>query len=102
LNKVTVAAKFVDTFLYQLMKFQEYRNLWTDLYLIIDSRIISRLKKCGDAQLRNFLKDYPNSPYEATYTQYLRLQDALDEYLKRINSYHIKSNIELNFLWASV
>ena len=101
LNKVTVAAKFIDTFLYQLMKFQEYRNLWGDLYLIIDRRIISRLKRCGDEKLKKFLESYPGSPYEANYTEYLKLQHALNAYLQRINSDLIKSRIELNFLWAT-
>jgi hypothetical protein len=100
LKRVTVAAKFIDTFLYHLMKFEEYRKLWTVLHLIVDSRLIRKLKKYGDKSLIAFLKNYPNSPYEASYSQYLELQDYLDEYIRGLNSPFIKNKIELNFLWA--
>src|SRR5688500_15296660 len=51
LKKETVAAKFLDTFLYQLMKFEEYRKLWPQLHLIIDDRILKKLRLCGDKEL---------------------------------------------------
>ena len=63
--------------------------------------LFHRLKKSGDEELNQFLKNYPTSPYEAPYTQYLRLQDALDQYVERIKSPFIKNKIELNFLWAA-
>lgn len=101
LNNVIVAAKFVDTFLYQLMKFEEYRSLWSDLNLIIDQRIMPRLKGIADVNLLKILKNYPKNPYEATYDQYLQLQKELKQFITRLDSKFIRDRIQLNFLWAS-
>lgn len=100
LKEETVAAKFLDTFLYQLMKFEEYRNLWPKLHLIIDDRILKKLKQLKDEDLLQFLKSFPKSAYEADYSQYLGLQEKIQQFLEYTNSDFFRNKIDLNFLWA--
>lgn len=99
LNKETVAAKFVDTFLYQLTKFDEYYYLSKKLNLIIDNRVITKLRKISDNELKIFLDSYPNSVYEATYHQYQDLQIQITEFIQRSKNPFILKKIDLNILW---
>jgi hypothetical protein len=58
----SVAAKFLNTFMYQLMKHQEARALFPCLYLPLDSRVFSRLRQLRPHSLASLQADFKVSP----------------------------------------
>jgi len=107
-----VAAKFLNTYLHQLMKYQPCRPLWNQLHLPLDSRILEALWRLRQdtqsralEQVEEILRSLRKRPYSATYSQYLRVQRALLNLLAELNGrprneVKLKSRIELNLLWA--
>lgn len=100
LQKKTIAAKFLDAFLYQLLKFEEYQYLRPKLNLIIDTTILPKIRKYNFKKLQQALENYPTSAYEATYEQYQKLQVSISSFINDINNRFIKNKIDLNYLWG--
>jgi len=104
-----VAAKFLNTYLHQLMKYQPCRPLWNQLHLPLDRRILAaleRLKRGTESQaLERVVGILRKPPYSITHAEYLKVQRALLNLLVELNSrprseVKLKSRIELNLLWA--
>jgi hypothetical protein len=104
-----IAAKFLNTFLYQLMKHGPCQPLRSRLHLPIDRRVLGELNKLkhlpsGHA-LKKLDRDLVNRPYALTYLKYFEIQDILLELIKDLNrcpdcEKKLESRIELNLLWA--
>jgi len=104
-----LAAKFFNTFMHQLMKYEPCRPLWQHLHLPLDKRILvalGRLKRSvGSLALEEVAGILRNPPYVITYAEYLQVQHALGNLLTELNrrprsEIKLKSRIELNLLWA--
>lgn len=100
----TVAAKFIDTFMHQLMKQEKLRPLQENLHLPLDRRVLNNLagRKCGAAARIKKLVG-KRRPYTLPYEDYAEIQNELWGLLKEFNddrpAVHLKSRIDLNFLW---
>jgi hypothetical protein len=103
---VAVACKLLDTFMFQLMKYEKFRPLWGNLHLILDDTACFRLYGLSYSSLRDIKSILQSIPYTLTYDSYLNIQTHLlslvDELNQRPNiPYKITSRIELNpVLWA--
>lgn len=107
-NPVAVATKLLNTYLHQLMKYEQPRRCYRVLHVPLDQTIRRALvkeladKQCSDAA--ELLRK--NNPYTLEYEQYFRIQIALREHCKKLSGpeyIHPKFvGIELNLLWASV
>lgn len=103
-NPCVVAAKFLDTFMHQLMKYGRWRGHWQDLHLPIDSKVFSSLRGLKEPAFEAVQGHFFSSPYDLRYDQYLAIQEALWDFVKALNSRRdpnvtITSRIELNWLW---
>ncbi len=104
-----IAAKFLNTFLYQLMKHGPCQPLRSRLHLPIDRRVLGELNRLkhlprGHA-LTKLEKDLEKRPYALTYSKYFEIQTVLTEFIKDLNrrpncEKKLESRIELNLLWA--
>jgi hypothetical protein len=104
-----VAAKFLNTYLYQLMKYDACRPLWKHLHLPLDKRVLAalvslkrRMKSRSLSQVGDILN---KPPYSITLPEYLRVQRALLGFIGELNNrprsvVKLRSRIELNLLWA--
>jgi hypothetical protein len=106
---VALAAKFFNTFMHQLMKYEPCRPLWDHLHLPLDRRILAALGKLkrsvGSLALEEVTEILRNPPYVMSYAEYLQVQHALRNLLTELNrrpgsEVKLKSRIELNLLWA--
>jgi hypothetical protein len=100
----SVAAKFINTFLHQLTKYEAARPLVPLLHLPLDSRVFTKLRALKSPALESFKAELKGSPYSLAYTQHLGIQLALLELLKELNArqgatYKFSARIELNWLW---
>jgi hypothetical protein len=104
-----VAAKFLNTYLHQLMKYAPCRPLWNHLHLPLDRRILmslQRLRRNTESQaLLQVHETLRKPPYSIRYSQYLQVQRALQTLLKELNrrpgsKVKLVSRIELNLLWV--
>ena len=102
-----VAAKILNTYLHQLMKYEPPRRCYHVLHLPLDQKIREALR----AELSGTRHDdalellRENSPYTLSYEQYACIQAALREYCTEsggLAGIHPQwSRIELNLLWAA-
>jgi hypothetical protein len=104
-----IAAKFLNTFLYQLMKHGPCRPLWGRLHLPIDKRVLGELNRLSHLKngraLKKLDRDFVRKPYALPYSKYFKIQSVLLEYIKDLNrrpdcERELESRIELNLLWA--
>ena len=102
-----VAAKFLDTFMHQLMKWEQFRYLWRALYLPLDRRVCARLRALPDLAAARRIDEAlgDRSPYALSYTQYCGVQDLIWQLVEDLNArggaeLRLTSRIELNVLWA--
>jgi hypothetical protein len=100
----SVAAKFLNTFVYQLMKYNEFRPLWDQLHLPLDRRVFDKLRSLRAESLRDVQSEFSKSPYEVSYDKSLEIQERLFGLIKEFNeqnddSWKFHSRIELNWLW---
>ena len=104
-----VAAKFLNTYLYQLMKYEACRPLWKHLHLPLDKRVfvaLGSLNRNMNSHALSQVSDTLNKPpYSITLSEYQRVQRALFGLINELNNrprreVKIKSRIELNLLWA--
>ena len=105
----TVAAKLMDAFMYQLMKYQESRYLWECLHLLLDGKIFAALRTLTadscvlrNGQLGEILR---KNPYTITLEEYQHVQEQLRKLIRELNcrpnmEFKLTSPIQLNLLWA--
>jgi hypothetical protein len=104
-----LAAKFLNTYMHQLMKYEQCRLLWDELHLPLDKRILvalSRLqrgmKSSASKRVATILR---KPPYSLPYREYIEVQRALTDFIDELNArtrcqIKLRSRIELNLLWA--
>jgi len=105
----TIAAKLIDTFMYQLMKYEQFRFIWNKLHLPLDRKILGVLSKYEElpANIIKIIGQYKESPYKLPYEEYRQIQKALWKLVKKLNKditnndFKLKSRIQLNLLWSS-
>jgi hypothetical protein len=100
-----VAAKFLNTFMHQLMKYEPCRTLWKALHLPLDARVFAALRPLPAASLSSIRSELALSPYTLNYASYLRVQRALLDLVNELNrrpgaEFRMSSRIELNWLWV--
>lgn len=103
------AAKFLNTYMHQLMKYEPCRPLWTHLHLPLDRRILEALRKLqrrmNSRALGRVKSILRKPPYSIGYADYIEVQRALTDFITELNSrpraeIKLRSRIELNLLWA--
>ena len=105
-----IAAKFLDTFMYHLMKFQNCRPLFKHLHLPLDRRVFGALRSrnLSFPDKKRIQAIIRKSPYTIEYPEYRKVQKALYSLVKIINERlqldptdALTSRVELNcFLWS--
>lgn len=103
-NPESVAAKFLNTFLHQLTKYEEARFLVPLLHVPLDSRVFGKLRTIKSPALGMVRAYFASSPYSLPYAHHLEIQCALQELIYELNarpnsSFQFKYRIELNWLW---
>jgi prepilin-type processing-associated H-X9-DG protein len=103
----TVAAKLLDTFMHQLVKYPECRFLWADLHLVLDNRVFAVLHTLArDSVALRVVDDIlTQNPYTISGEQYKHVQTQLREFVEELKSrpgqgFDLGSRIQLNILWA--
>jgi hypothetical protein len=100
-----VSAKFLDTFMHQLMKYEQCRPLWPVLHLPLDSRVFAALRRLKPSSLSEVQDLFSASPYSRRYEKHLNIQRALLRLIREFNDrpnaeFKIHSRVELNcLLW---
>ena len=103
------AAKFLNTYMHQLMKYEPCRPLWNHLHLPLDKRILEALwklhRRMGSRALGRVNQIIRKPPYSIEYADYIDVQRALSDFIKELNArpraeIKLRSRIELNLLWA--
>lgn len=102
--QASVAAKFLNTFMHQLMKYQEARPLFTCLHLPLDARAFGKLLRIRSPSLTPLRATFKSSPYSLPYQEHAKIQTALWEFIAELNArpnagFQLASRIELNWLW---
>jgi hypothetical protein len=104
-SSAAVAAKFLNTFMHQIMKYPEMQPLWAYLHLPLDSRIFGAFKSSSSPILEEIVgRQGSRSAYELSYAEYLEVQNRLMDYIGELNErpgahFVVRSRIELNLLW---
>lgn len=111
-NPRAVAAKFLNTYMHQLMKYGAFRSLFPHLHLPLDRVVLGRLWKLAKVRpalkpIRKTLRKYKDAPYAIRYPAYIRIQKALLNLLQEINrasklprNLRLTSRLHLNILWS--
>jgi hypothetical protein len=99
-----VAAKFLNTFLHQLIKYEEARPLLPLLHLPLDARVFSKLRRFKFSSLSRAQGFLTGSPYALQYEAHIKIQKALLALVAELNErpgveFKLSSRIELNWLW---
>jgi len=102
----SVAAKFLNTFMHQLIKYDEGRPLLPVLHLPLDRRVFAALRRIPSPALDGVrLLLQQDSPYTLPYPAHLRIQRALCHFISEVNesaqgTFQLRGRVELNWLWA--
>jgi len=101
----SVAAKFLNTFMHQLMKYEPCRPLLPVLHLPLDARVFATLSKLHTQSLAPVQNLLSCSPYSLPYEDHIQVQRALLAFVNELNArpkteFKIHSRIELNWLWV--
>jgi len=103
----TVAAKLMNAFMYQLMKYKECRYLWEHLHLVLDGKIFAALRTLArnNIALEPLYDILRKNPYTISLKEYQLVQEHLRKFIEELNSrsnkeFRLTSPIELNLLWA--
>jgi len=103
----TVAAKFIDTFMHQLMKYERFRPLWPHLHLPLDSRVLNMFSRIDESEAMELVRpkigDHKTA-YTIPYETYAEIQTTLWAFIAELNrrpnvEVRFCSRIELNWLW---
>lgn len=102
--QASVAAKFLNTFMHQLMKYENARPLFTNLHLPLDARVFDKLLRIRSPSLNPLRDTFSRSPYSLPYSQHATVQAALWQFIAELNArpgadFQLTSRIELNWLW---
>lgn len=102
--QASVAAKFLNTFMHQLMKYENARPLFNCLHLPLDARVFGKLLRIHTPSLIPLRDTFARSPYSLPYDRHMAVQSALYQLIAEFNSrpgagFRLKSRIELNWLW---
>ena len=100
----TIAAKILDTFMHQLMKYGPCRALWKQLHLPLDNNVFKGLRHHHPEALHAVDGLFRLPPYSISYQQYRQVQAALWGFVDELNNrrgaeVQFHSRIELNWLW---
>lgn len=107
----SIAAKLMDTFMHQLMKYERFRYLYKSLYLPLDREALSQLSRKTihgvevPEKLHQIASEYKSNPYSISAKKYIKIQEKLSVLLKHFNKdlpkdCRLKARIELNcILW---
>jgi len=100
----SVAAKFLNTFMHQLMKYEQARPLFPCLHLPLDARVFTKLARIKSQSLESFREIFRGSPYSIPYSHHEEIQTGLLRFLEELNArprvdFRLASRIELNWLW---
>lgn len=103
-QSMSVAAKFLNTFMYQLCKYPEAQHLLPFLHLPLDARVFTSLKRMKPIALSQHKKLLKSSPYALNYRRHIRLQKLLLNFVSELNQrsqsqFKVRFRIELNWLW---
>jgi len=107
-NRVeALAAKFLNTFLFQLVKYEQCRPLWNVLHLPLDGRVLKKLRSLCSPALQSIGGILSSPPYSLSYAEYIQVQDALSQLVVELNrrpdvEFRLESRIELNLLWVNL
>jgi len=104
-NKFAVGAKFLSTFMHQLMKYEWARPLWQQLHLPLDARVFqafTRIESPAIAKINSRIGT--KTAYSISHKDYQFIQDTLWEFVEELNKrpeaeFQVQSRIELNYLW---
>lgn len=101
----SVAAKFLNTFMHQLIKYEEARPLIPVLHLPLDRGIFEVLKNIESSALTGVRQWLKRSPYTLPYERHREIQVALRAFVRELNSrpkaaFRLRGPIELNWLWS--
>jgi hypothetical protein len=104
-DRRSVAAKFLNTFMHQLMKWKQCQGLRPKLHLPLDRSAFKSLRELQNPSLKCIRKHLRKSPYKLPYRYHLEIQAALKKLVKEFNDTNsggLKLNrIDLNCcLWA--
>lgn len=99
-----VAAKFLNTFMHQLMKYEPCRPLLPALHLPLDARVFAVLSRLKSPALKTVRAQFFASPYSLPYSEHQKIQKALLVFIEELNlrpdaEFTVNSRIELNWLW---
>ncbi|MFH1371227.1 MAG: hypothetical protein ABII09_08090 [Planctomycetota bacterium] len=100
-HKDAVSAKFLNTFMHQLMKREKFRGLYKHLHLTLDNGVLK--KECVRQRLESNITNAYKMNYETYKSIQEGLRDVLKDYNKKLEGTGIKlrSRIDLNaVLWA--
>lgn len=108
-----VASKFINTFMHQLMKYEQFRPLWMKLHLPLDSQVLSGFNNLRRALPRSVALGNINriarqkSAYSISFEEYTYVQENLWGVVSDLNlrpgaEFRVTSRIELNYLWSGV
>ena len=109
-NPDAVSAKFLNTFMHQLMKYKEFRYLYKYLHLPLDGQVFKNLarelKEIENPQLlkelRDLAQEYKNQAYTLNYDKYKKIQEKLNCLQKYLNKVLKSEGIKLESqLWAT-
>ena len=107
-KSIVVAAKFLDTFMHQLMKYEWARPLWKQLHLPLDSIVLTAFRgmRSEESPAAAKIKSCvgTRTAYSISYKEYQYVQDTLWEFVEELNGrpgveFQVQSRIELNYLW---
>jgi len=103
-DRSSVSAKFLNTFMHQIMKYQEPRPLFDCLHLPLDRRVFNSLRRVSSLDLPQLTGSNNPSPYALPYAKHAIVQKALWQFIRCINAlpgvdFKLTSRIELNWLW---
>lgn len=83
---MSVAAKFLNTFMDQLTKYEEARPLVPVLHLPLDTRVFAKLRRFESPALAAVRKFFNGSPYALPYGAHLKVQQALRAFIDELNA----------------
>ena len=104
---MSVAAKFLNTYMHQLTKYREAYPLVPVLHLPLDARVMDSLRRLRFSALDAVRDVLGCSPYALPYKTHLKVQRALTKLIVELNArrgaeFQMQSRIELNWLWLRV
>jgi hypothetical protein len=104
----TIGAKFLNTFMHQLMKYEWARSFWKELHLPLDSYVLqafAKRKRTSPAIEKITQHIGAKTAYSLSREDYQFVQNILWDFIAELNGrtkaeVQFHSRIELNYLWV--